>query len=789
MTGKAFWASGYGAGGRRDPAVQELLRLRIVILALPLFLLSLLNAPMAWPQGVPGASLPEGQTVEAARPQLPEELKPEDVDSLLARLTDADIRALLRDELARRAEAQAAAAVEEEPQSFRDYIGATMGLISSRVQGWMQAIATLDERHERVAARLAMGSGGLGGVWLSAAALLISSLLAAAVLHRLTAGWRRWLAETDGRNYWDRVLRSVALTFVELIPVVAFSIAIWLATPLLGGLLGPLHGGGVSYVWIFQTGVAYGWMIIILSRRVNAPDAPQLRLADARDEDIADIHQMTCYGTLVGVGGWLIAGLFPALGYGFAPAMLLVAIAGTLLIAIILTGLLRNFRVMREGLASFHTSHTPAGKPTTLGAMFSTVAPWAMVGYLSLAYLYWLVRWIETGQLYIIGPLGTLLVWLLAPVAVRLGDELIEEVMSARTEIAERFRPVLAGAWRVLLLLATVVIVARLWGVPLHEFVKGEDAPAWIGATFDIAVTLLIGQLIWRLVQAALYQEKHVAGGEDMEELTEEAAAANRLKTLLPLLRNLLLMVLSVVVVMIVLSSLGVDIGPLLASAGIIGIAIGFGAQTLVRDIFSGMFFLIDDAFRVGEYIELEGDLRGEVEAISIRSLQLRHHRGAILTIPFGELKNVTNHSRDWVIYKMSFRLEPQTDPAKVKKIVKRIGAELLEDPEHGYKFFEPLKSQGVFMIDDDSALVIRVKFKAKPRTQFILRREVYHRLRAAFAENDIHFARRKVEVVATDGPEPNGSAAAALAALGASAALATEETKPSTLAGAADAQ
>ena len=106
-----------------------------------------------------------------------------------------------------------------------------------------------------------------------------------------------------------------------------------------------------------------------------------------------------------------------------------------------------------------------------------------------------------------------------------------------------------------------------------------------------------------------------------------------RAQTLLPLIRKFILMVLTVMVVMIGLSSLGVNIGPLLAGAGVIGLAIGFGAQTLVRDVVSGVFFLIDDAFRVGEYIEM-GDIRGEVERID-QILRLRHHRGAIHTIPF----------------------------------------------------------------------------------------------------------------------------------------------------------
>lgn len=119
--------------------------------------------------------------------------------------------------------------------------------------------------------------------------------------------------------------------------------------------------------------------------------------------------------------------------------------------------------------------------------------------------------------------------------------------------------------------------------------------------------------------------------------------------TLLPLLRVALMVTLLAMVIMSVLTSLGVNVAPLIAGAGVVGVAIGFGAQSLVKDVFSGIFFLIDDAFRVGEYVEID-NLRGTVERISIRSLQIRHHRGAVHTLPFGELKSLTNHSRDWVI-------------------------------------------------------------------------------------------------------------------------------------------
>ena len=100
------------------------------------------------------------------------------------------------------------------------------------------------------------------------------------------------------------------------------------------------------------------------------------------------------------------------------------------------------------------------------------------------------------------------------------------------------------------------------------------------------------------------------------------------------------------------LSALGVEIGPLIAGAGVVGVAIGFGAQTLVKDIIAGMFYLLDDAFRVGEYIQ-SGNYKGTVESFSLRSVKLRHHRGPLYTVPFGVLGAVQNMSRDWVIDKI----------------------------------------------------------------------------------------------------------------------------------------
>ena len=131
----------------------------------------------------------------------------------------------------------------------------------------------------------------------------------------------------------------------------------------------------------------------------------------------------------------------------------------------------------------------------------------------------------------------------------------------------------------------------------------------------------------------------------------------SRIATLLPLARVLLLSVIATQIVMMVLSELGVQVAPLLAGASIFGLAIGFGSQTLVHDVLSGAFFLVDDAFRVGEYVDLGGGIRGTVEKISIRSFQLRHQNGPLHTIQFGNIKQVTNFSRDWALTKIPFKL------------------------------------------------------------------------------------------------------------------------------------
>jgi small-conductance mechanosensitive channel len=149
----------------------------------------------------------------------------------------------------------------------------------------------------------------------------------------------------------------------------------------------------------------------------------------------------------------------------------------------------------------------------------------------------------------------------------------------------------------------------------------------------------------------------------------------------MPLLRVAMAIVIGAVAVLIVLSQLGVNITPLVAGASILGLAVSFGSQTLVRDIVSGIFYLAEDAFRVGEYIDC-GKAKGTVEGFMLRSIRLRHQNGQIHTIPFGQLGQITNYSRDWTTMKFNLRFVRDTDLEKLRRPVKKIGLEVMEDSE-----------------------------------------------------------------------------------------------------------
>ncbi|MFV0512312.1 MAG: mechanosensitive ion channel domain-containing protein [Jhaorihella sp.] len=324
----------------------------------------------------------------------------------------------------------------------------------------------------------------------------------------------------------------------------------------------------------------------------------------------------------------------------------------------------------------------------------------------------------------------------------------------------------------VLAFVAGAYAMLRVWD-PENEVLPNSV----LGNLLDVITILFIGYVVYNLFRIWIDSKIAEEGADaDKSEMGDEGgvSSASRLATLLPLFRGAILAVVVVSIGLIALLELGINVSPLFAGAGVVGLAIGFGAQTLVRDIFSGAFFLIDDAFRKGEYIDI-GEVKGTVEKISVRSFQLRHHLGALNTIPFGEIKVLTNYSRDWVIMKLPLRVTYDTDVEKVRKLIKKLGQELLDDPVIGDNFIQPLKSQGVIEMQDN-AMIIRVKFMTRPGDQWLVRKKVYEEIRARFAREGIHFAHREVTVRLADAKAGDLTEAQREAVAGAAQAVADGE-------------
>jgi small-conductance mechanosensitive channel len=291
---------------------------------------------------------------------------------------------------------------------------------------------------------------------------------------------------------------------------------------------------------------------------------------------------------------------------------------------------------------------------------------------------------------------------------------------------------------------ALIIWVSSLWNIRIPFF---SELAAFL---LDSIIILTLALFFWQFISSWIERKIQETIPEEEDDKEEEgewggAAKRGRAYTLLPMLRKFIASVLFVMVTMTLLSSLGVNIGPLLAGAGVIGLAIGFGAQKLVADIFSGFFYLLDDAFRVGEYITA-GSVSGTVENISLRNVMLRHHRGMLQIIPHSELGAITNFMRGGIIVKFNLDFPYDAPIDKIRKVIKKVGQKMLEHEEYGKDFILPVKSQGVREIAN-SVMTIRVKFTAQPGSHFVIRREAYRLITEALNEQGIYYAHRKVIV------------------------------------------
>ena len=338
----------------------------------------------------------------------------------------------------------------------------------------------------------------------------------------------------------------------------------------------------------------------------------------------------------------------------------------------------------------------------------------------------------------------TLLILAAAPIASfvlgRSVSAVLHGQMSATDVRQSPYRVIGERSVQAVVVLICAAALVHIWQIDMTAM-SAMDTPMMRIARglLEALAILVIADLLWQVVRVMIDQQ--LAGaGISIDELDDDQRRRRaRLYTLLPVLRNFALFIVLIIASLSALAAMGLQIGPLLAGAGVVGIAVGFGAQTLVRDIISGIFFLFDDAFRVGEYIE-SGGIQGTVESFSLRSVKLRHLNGQLHTVPFGDLKAITNFSRDWVVETLYVVVTYETDLDLLEKVVATLSAELMADPAIGPELIEPLSSFGVQSMVD-LGMRIGMTFKTRPGRQFAVRSVVFSRIKVAFAAHGIRIA------------------------------------------------
>lgn len=336
--------------------------------------------------------------------------------------------------------------------------------------------------------------------------------------------------------------------------------------------------------------------------------------------------------------------------------------------------------------------------------------------------------------------LGTAVTAVLLTLLFRLLDLVFRRFFRIKAETRGRFPGLENKANRYLLIVkkgiyTTMIllglgVVGQIWGIPVSSLVTSDTGVMIILRTVAIAFTVAIIAAVIEINNAmAGFLLKEKRGGKKRE-------VSQKQKTLVPVIQTAINIAAGFVGGIIVLERLGVNTTPILAGAGIVGLAVGFGSQTLIKDLISGLFILFEESIRVGDWA-MVGNQGGSVESVGLRTVKLRDMNGTLHVISNSSIDSLSNFSKVFSRTVMDIGVAYREDVDEVIEILKELGEELQKDPDHGPNILEPLE---IFGLDrfEDSAVIIRTRFKTKPLKQWGIKREFYRLMKRAFDERGI---------------------------------------------------
>ncbi|MER8442890.1 mechanosensitive ion channel family protein [Mesorhizobium sp. M1066] len=683
-----------------------------------------------------------------AQAQSPAAVAPDKVKQLFELLDDPSVKAWVaeqRNPAAGSTEAPAAAGAPPAdavaaPGQMNTMASSTLDRIKRHIEKIVRTVPTLPGQFARVRAQTMddMSSKGPVSILVLIAIFIAAGLALTWAIYKLTRPFRLWIIAQPRDTPIGRAKKIGGRTLYSSMLIVSFALGSAGAFMLFDW---PMLIREIVLTFLIAAVVTWGVRLYVMAMLVpsfmNVENAVEIRALPITNET-AD-YWSYWLPRIVGVFAFFGAAfvLLPGLGIDQDGMVVLSVGADFILLLLFLLAIWRRPRTQRDGAR--HNGRT--------------AATWLLTAYFVVLFLQrnaglYILFWFTFAAFFL--PLAIVLTQRGVNFVLRPGSE-----DAGRPTIPAVTIAVIDRAIRMIFILAAAYFLARVWGLNMQSMHDSDTTTMFIlRGLINVVVIALAADFGWSIIKALIerklgIQTSHeVIGDEDVPPPDSHQA---RLHTLLPVIQNILLAVIIVMAVLMMLASVGIQIGPLIAGAGVVGVAVGFGAQTIVKDVISGVFYLLDDAFRVGEYIS-SGSYRGTVESFSLRSVKLRHHRGPLFTIPFGELGAVQNQSRDWVTDKFNITVGYDTDIDFARKLIKRIGLELAEDPEFKHWVIEPIKMQGVQEFGE-YGIVLRVKVTTRPGGAFSMKGRFFLRLRQAFKEQGIELPFPTVHVQGLQDP------------------------------------
>jgi len=301
----------------------------------------------------------------------------------------------------------------------------------------------------------------------------------------------------------------------------------------------------------------------------------------------------------------------------------------------------------------------------------------------------------------------------------------------------ERFLSLSHALLRISMAIVFIDILGRIWGVSLLEFAMSNTVGRAISDSLSrIGLIFLVTWMVWVVLDTAIQ--------EALKPPVNKRSArqpSTRVKTILPLLRNAMKILLVVICAITTMANLGINVAPFLAGAGVVGLAIGFGSQQLVQDVITGLFIIIEDTLSIGDWVVLDSGHAGTVEGLTIRTLRLRDGKGFVHSVPFGQIKAVTNQSRQFAYAFFSVQFTYDTDVDKAIELIREAGHSISEDPFLKYNLQGPLDVFGVDKMDLNG-VVLTAQFRTVSGGQYAVSRAFNQRLKKLVDNSPwVHFA------------------------------------------------